>query len=272
MHNKKFILITGASTGIGRDICEVLASKGETILAGARKEEDLDDLNRIDNVTAVKLDVTKDDDIQKAREYIEKNATKLDVLINNAGIGLWGPLVDIPESMMRQTLEVNLFGVYKVTKAMFSLLHKARGRIINMSSVSGKISPPFIGPYTISKQALESYSDVLRRELGPLGIKVAVIEPTNIGTPIWKKAEDQAEEIKKHVSPLFMEKVEKLISSHAIESGPKNCMPVREVSDAICKAIYSKNPATRYPVVQNKLMFKIFQLFSDKRLDKMFTR
>jgi len=265
---QKTILITGASTGIGRDIAETLAARGEQVFAGARKQTDITALNEIANITALSLDVTKEEEIRAAVDLITEKVGHLDVLINNAGISQGGPLVDMPEALLRSMFEVNVFGPYKVTKACFPLLHTAKGHIINVSSVSGLVATPFLGVYCMSKHALEAYSDSLRHEVRPLGIKVSIIEPGAIKTPIWDKASELSNGSEQWISPLFLERSKKL-ADLVIPEGKENSLPVAKVSKTLCKAIYSKHPKTRYLVVDHRFLLKLFMLFPDSLVDKL---
>ena len=271
INSQKIILVTGASTGIGRDIAEVLSAKGELVFAGARKQSDIDTLNKISNITALRLDVTNDNDIREAVEFIEAQGRTLDVLVNNAGIVKGGPLVEIPEMELRSIFEVNLFGAYKMTKACFPLLYKAKGRIINVSSVSGKFTAPFLGPYCMTKHALESYSDALRQELQPLGMKVSIIEPADVKTPLWNKGDQLKTEVEQWISPLFQERGNRFVE-RAIQNGKQNGMPVSLVSKAICHAIYSSKPKTRYPIVEHRFLYKLLLQVPDPLLDKLFQK
>lgn len=162
-------LITGASTGIGRHAAEYLAGEGAIVFAGARRSADLEALGLIDNIVPVRLDVTSHDDIAAAVELVEKQTDQLHGLVNNAGVAFGGPIAVLAEEDLRTQLEINVFGVFRVTKAFFPLLHAGKGCVVNISSVSGTFTAPFMGPYSMSKFALEAYSDALRREVSPHG-------------------------------------------------------------------------------------------------------
>ncbi|MBU0991062.1 MAG: SDR family NAD(P)-dependent oxidoreductase [Proteobacteria bacterium] len=188
---KRAILITGASTGIGKEAARHLTEKGFSVFAGVRKEKDallLTDQSG-GSIKPVILDVTRKADILSAVNTIqnETGSSGLYGLVNNAGIPFGGPLEYMDIENIRMVMEVNLIGAISVTQACLPLLRKGHGRIVNISSISGRIALPFVGPYAASKFALEAFSDSLRVELRPFRIPVSVIEPGDVATPIWEK-------------------------------------------------------------------------------------
>jgi len=195
------ILITGVSTGIGRAIAEELLNSDFIVIGSVRNLKDADNLQEKYKgyFFPVKFDVTKKEEIEKSKIEIEKilteNNSYLSCVINNAGIALGGPIRYLDVDIFRKQFEVNLFGLIEVTKSFLDLLidsnnHKMKNKIINIGSISGKRSYPFVGPYTASKHALEGLTDALRRELLIHDIDVVLIQPGPIRTPIWDKAPD----------------------------------------------------------------------------------
>ena len=195
------ILITGVSTGIGRAIAEELLNSDFIVIGSVRNLKDADNLKEKykGSFFPVKFDVTKKEEIEKSKIEIEKilteNNSYLSCVINNAGIALGGPIRYLDVDIFRKQFEVNLFGLIEVTKSFLDLLidsnnHKMKNKIINIGSISGKRSYPFVGPYTASKHALEGLTDALRRELLIHDIDVVLIQPGPIRTPIWDKAPD----------------------------------------------------------------------------------
>lgn len=178
------VLVTGASSGLGLRMTEVLSTNGFFVYAGARSPEDLDRLNAMPNVEAIRLDVTVQSEIDAAVERVRSAGRGLWGLINNAGVVVAGPLIELPEADMRFQLDVNLLGPYRVTKAFAPLLIDSRGRILNTSSLSGIVSGAFIGAYSISKHGIEAYTDVLAAELAGFGVSVAAVEPGNYKSDI----------------------------------------------------------------------------------------
>lgn len=182
-------MVTGASSGIGAAVARDLAARGFRVFGTVRRAEDSGGLEAA-GVTPLLLDVTDAAGIARARAQVERAlaGAPLAGLVNNAGIPAAGPLELYPLDELRRVLEVNLVGTVAVTQAFLPLLRAARGRVVNIGSVSGRTALPFMGAYAASKFALEAVSDSLRRELLPLGVRVIVIEPGSFQTRIWSKA------------------------------------------------------------------------------------
>jgi NAD(P)-dependent dehydrogenase (short-subunit alcohol dehydrogenase family) len=181
-------LVTGTSTGIGRATVLALAAKGHTVLAGVRRAEDAP---QAAGVEALVLDVTDDEQVAALGRRLA--STQLDGLVNNAGIAVSGPLEGLRPEDWRRQLEVNVVSLATVTRAALPALRAARGRIVNVGSIGAVVSPPFLGPYAASKAAVRALSASLRRELLPLGVRVTLVEPGAIDTPIWTKGLDASE-------------------------------------------------------------------------------
>jgi NAD(P)-dependent dehydrogenase (short-subunit alcohol dehydrogenase family) len=188
---QKAVLVTGASTGIGRKITERLAADGYFVYAGARKDSDLAALDAIENVDAVRLDVTNPAEIAAAVETITKAGRGLYGLVNNAGVAIVGPLVDTKDEDFKWVMDVNVFGPYRVTKAFSPLIVASKGRITTISSISGILSRPTFGVYSMSKHAIEAFGDALAGEMEPLGVKVSLVEPGNYRSEIGKTASER---------------------------------------------------------------------------------
>jgi NAD(P)-dependent dehydrogenase (short-subunit alcohol dehydrogenase family) len=188
----KAVVITGASTGIGRACALHLHALGFSVFAGIRKTADGEALRAAtgERLQPVYLDVTDGESIRAAARTVEAGCRDggLAGLVNNAGIAVAGPLEFLPLDSLRSQLEINVVGQIAVTQALLALLRRAGGRIVNMSSVSGRVAAPFLGPYSASKFALEALSDCMRLELRPWGISVSVVQPGPIATPIWNKS------------------------------------------------------------------------------------
>jgi NAD(P)-dependent dehydrogenase (short-subunit alcohol dehydrogenase family) len=189
-------VITGASSGIGRACATRLAESGFRVFAGYRSEADASSLaaGSSGDLEPVKLDVTDPDQIAAASARVGEavGAQGLWALVNNAGIPVTGPVEALPLDELRRQLEVNLIGQVAVTQAFLPALRRARGRIVNMTSVGGRVATPFMGAYHASKFGLEAISDSLRRELAPLGVAVCVMEPGSIATGIWERGREHA--------------------------------------------------------------------------------
>ena len=259
----KFILITGASSGIGRACTEFLAYKGFKIYAGARKKEDIELLSRIENVIGLEIDVTDDKTIEAAFDYIKNENSGLFAIINNAGIARAGPLMDISTNDLVEQFNVNLIGIHRITTIFFPLLLESKGRIIMISSNSGFFAAPFFGPYNSSKYALEGYSDTLRRELLLYDIKVIIIQPGRISTSIWEKGESL---LNKYNDSLFGEEAYK-IGKYAIEKGRTDSLDPIEVAKIIYLALTKKKTKNRYMIVPDKFRNKMLKALPSKMVD-----
>ena len=184
----KAVLITGASTGIGRKLTEHLAGRGYFVYAGARKQADLDALGAIKNVQAVKVDLTKQEDIDAAVVSITKEGRGLYALVNNAGIATVATTADTSMEEFDLLMDVNVYGPYRMVKAFTPLIVASKGRIANIGSIAGVLAPKDLSAYTMSKHAIEAFTDSLALQLAPLEVKVSVIEPGNYDSDIGKSA------------------------------------------------------------------------------------
>jgi NAD(P)-dependent dehydrogenase (short-subunit alcohol dehydrogenase family) len=184
----KSILVTGASTGIGRKITEHLSANGCLVYAGARRARDLDSLAAMRNVRPIRLDVTSAQDIAAAYRRVMNDGIRLYGLVNNAGVATLGPIVDGREDEFDLVMAVNVVGVYRVTRAFAKSIMATRGRIVMIGSIAGILANGHVGAYSMSKHAIEAFTDSLAQELEPAGVGVSIIEPGNFGTDILKNA------------------------------------------------------------------------------------
>ena len=184
----KAVLVTGASTGIGRKITEHLAGRGYFVYAGARKQADLDALGAIKNVRAVKLDVTRQEDIDAAVTTITKEGRGLYALVNNAGIATLGSTADTTMEEFDLLMDVNVYGPFRMAKAFTPLITASKGRITNIGSISGVLASKDLSAYAMSKHAIEAFTDSLALQLAPLDVTVNVVEPGNYDSDIGKSA------------------------------------------------------------------------------------
>ena len=265
MQPDKWILVTGASTGIGRAAVDSLVAGGFHVYACARKAEDLDELAQIKNVVPIELDVTNEEQINSAVEFVNNRNTGLFGILNNAGIAEVGPLMDLETDTLRWQFEVNFFGQHAVTRAFFPWLLGSKGRIVMMSSDSGFFATPFAGAYCASKFALEGYSDSLRRELMDFGVDVVLIQPGRVKTPIWDKS---MRFLDRFPGSIF-EKTAVTLGKHALEKGKTSGLEVSELGKVILQAFNTRKPKTRYLVSQNNLKYYLVKILSDRRIDRM---
>lgn len=271
------VLVTGASTGIGRATALRLDSSGWQVFAGVRKDADAESLGAeaSPRLVPVTLDVTDPGQIAAAADRIEAEAEGgLDGLVNNAGVAVPGPLETVPLDDLRHQLEVNLIAYVAVTQAMLPQVRRAEGRIVFLASIGGRIAFPFGGPYHASKFATEAIGDVFRQELRPWGIDVAIIEPGSIDTPIWGRGQDKAAEIEAK-SPqtgiLYGAAIEKF--RKLIEDTAERGIPPEKVAKAISHALESSRPRTRYLVgLDAKVQARLRPLIPTRLFDRIVAR
>ncbi len=249
---QKAILVTGASTGIGRYIAERLAKDGYFVYAGARKQKDLDELSAIDNIQGVRLDVTKQDEIDAAVETVREGGRGLYGLVNNAGIFIGGPLTDVSVDELEWIMNVNVYGVVRVMQAFAPMIIESKGRITTTGSISGIGSGRFSGHYSMTKHAIEAYTDSLAVEMAPLGVAVSVIEPGNYDSQIadtaLKRMREKLDLYRNQDSP-FAEGFEEWLSRDWSRGQHK---PPEEVAEAAAAFFSAEKPLRRYMTVPNE--------------------
>jgi NAD(P)-dependent dehydrogenase (short-subunit alcohol dehydrogenase family) len=245
------VVITGASSGIGEACARRLAGAGFQVFAGVRNEADGERL-RGNGIEPLRIDVTDADSIAAAARQVAEavGSAGLAGLVNNAGIAMPGPIEHQPIEDFRRQIEVNLVGQVAVTQAFLPLLRIAKGRIVNMGSIGGRVAVPLLGAYAAAKFALEGVTDSLRRELRPWGMQVAIIEPGTIATPIWDKGIDEADDVVERMGPEAAERYRGLIGvvKVASQDGAKNGLPPDAVAKAVEHALTARRPKTRYLV------------------------
>lgn len=275
----KTVIITGASTGIGKCCALYLDRRGWKVFAGVRRPADAQALTHESTgaLTPVFVDVTDSASIAAAAACVTGAVGKagLDGLVNNAGIGVGGPLEFIPISDLRKQLEINVIGQIAVTQAFLPLIRSAGGRIINMSSISGRVAMPFVGPYAASKFALEALTDSLRNELHPWGIKVVSIQPGSIDTPIWDKTLASSRQMRQNLPPqseaLYGTTMDQLFE--AVEKTGRRGIPSERVAQVVYQALTVSHPKTRYRVgVDARLAALLVNLLPDRLLDWLIRR
>ncbi|HEY6731216.1 MAG TPA: SDR family oxidoreductase [Solirubrobacterales bacterium] len=246
------VLVTGASTGIGRATALRLDASGWQVFAGIRDSAAAESLQQAASarLVPVTLDVTEPDQIAAAAERIERESEGgLAGLVNNAGVAIPGPLETIPLEDFRHQLEVNLVAYVAVSQAMLPQVRRAEGRVVFVSSIGGKVAFPFAGAYHAAKFATEAIGDVFRQELRPWGLKVAIVEPGSIDTPIWERGQRKGDEIEAR-SPrtkiLYGPAIERF--RKAIEDTAARGIPPEKVAKAISHALESSRPKSRYLV------------------------
>ncbi len=265
---RKIVVVTGTSTGIGQATAELLAKRGYTVFASVRKEADGAQYDANPNIHPLLMDVTDHAAVKAGAETVAaflKPGDSVVGLVNNAGIAVAGPISHVSLSAVRKQFEVNVIGLLATTQAFLPLLQAGnpRGRVVNISSVAGKMTSPFLGIYSASKHAVEAISDALRREQMPFGIKVVVIEPGPIATPIWDKGtEVTANKFRDtEYAPII-----KRFMRYFVEQGRKG-LPPQSVAALILTALETPNPKTRYLITPNRMQFLLSIWLPEKMVD-----
>jgi NAD(P)-dependent dehydrogenase (short-subunit alcohol dehydrogenase family) len=277
-------LITGASTGIGRATALRLARAGWTVLAGVREgaagEQLAQEPGTDGRLIPLALEVTDPGQVAQAAARLQELAARggspsagLDALVNNAGIGVGGPLELVTAEDMRRQFEVNVLAQVAVTQAMLPALRRAHGRIVFVSSIGGRVATPFLAPYAASKHAIEAIADGLRIELASSRVQVALIEPGSVATPIWDKGRAEAEratippELQAeygHV-PAAMDKI--------LEQTARRGIPPDQVAEIIERALTARRMRARYLVGREaKAMLLLRRALPDRAFDRVLRR
>ena len=267
------IVITGASSGIGYGLAHELIDRGYTIFGSVRKKEDADRLKVEfgEQFVPLLMDVTNMASVERAADLVRTHlkGTGLGGLINNSGISFLGPVEHLAIEKVEYNFNVNVLGIFRVTQAFLPLLGTTKeystqpGRILNISSISGKISAPYMASYTGTKHAVEGISHCLRKELLPFGIDVVIVGPGQVQTPIWEK--DSLDDFK---GTLYSSSMIKFFT-HLVNKGKKG-MTLRECSRRIADIFEIEKPKTRYAIVQNKIQNWILPLLVPDRVADRF--
>ena len=239
---RRAVLVTGASTGIGRKVTERLAADGYFVFAGARRAEDLRALGELKNVQAVRLDVTKQDEIDAVVDLIRKSGRGLYGLVNNAGIATVGTVADMKPEEFDLLMAVNLYGPYRMTRAVEPLILASKGRVINMGSIAGIGFSSSLMAYGMSKHALEAFTESLVLQLKESGATASIIEPGNYNSAIGKNA----------VLRLGPDAAELRDKGYRLEADRSQYKEPDEVADAVEKALSEPSPKRRYMVTPNQ--------------------
>jgi len=250
---QKAVLVTGASSGSGRVIAETLAERGYFVYAGARKQADIDELNAIANMQAIRLDVTVQSEIDAAVETVRNEGRGLYGLVNNAGVGDLGPLIEIPESEVDFIFDVNVMGPYRVTKAFAPLIIESKGRITTIGSRAGVLTRVFYGPYSMSKHAMEAFTDALSYEMDKFDVKVTIIDPSGfkskIGEASFKRMQDRGFNVEDSLYSSEWEAMRMFETEGKIEV--ENDVP-EQIANAVIDTLEAETPQIRYLTVGSK--------------------
>jgi short-subunit dehydrogenase len=266
MNENKVVLVTGASSGIGKAVVQGFLGQGMTVYAAARRVEKMEDLKAAGAKT-VYMDLTQDESIQKALDSIKKESGDVGILVNNAGYGSYGAVEDVSLEEARRQFDVNLFGLARLTQLVLPGMRDMHsGRIINISSMGGKIYTPLGAWYHATKHALEGFSDCLRLEVKPFGIDVVVVEPGAIQSEWEGIAAESAQ--KTSGAGAYKDFTQKVVATMKDVYKNGQPSPPEVVANTVVKAALKKRPKTRYAVGKNaKLLLTLRSWLSDRGFD-----
>ncbi len=267
--SKKVALVTGASSGMGAATAKKLAEQGVVVYGAARRVERMSELEKV-GIKTLKLDLTDDKSIEATIKMIIKNEGRIDILVNNAGYGSYGPIEEVPIEEARRQFEVNIFGLARITQLVLPHMRKQQsGRIVNISSMGGKIYTPLGGWYHATKFALEGWSDCLRVETKQFGIEVVVVEPGGVATEWGDIAMDNLRSV---AADTAYQSMANTLADASAGMKPK-LTPADELGETIAHASLTENPKTRYVKgYLAKPILNMRKLMSDKMFDKAIMR
>ena len=271
------VLVTGTSSGIGRGLCQALIEKGYKVFGTVRNKKDAIELKKEfgENFDALLVDVTDEKQVIKAKEIVHNYLGRkpLTALINNAGIATLGPVEFLPTSDFKKQIDTKILGTFICTKIFLPLLGTDNnlsgnpGRIVNISSIlGGKIGSPFMSGYCASKHAVEAFSESLRRELKPYRIKVIIVAPGSVSTPIWKEVKKQKDQ-NRYYKTKYGISFRKILNS--LESFDQNSLSMKQLTNVIIQSIETKNPKIRYNPTKDPIQ-KIWPYIPKKIMDSFF--
>jgi NAD(P)-dependent dehydrogenase (short-subunit alcohol dehydrogenase family) len=249
--DQKTVLVTGASSGLGRVMAETMAARGYFVYAGARKDQDIEELNRIENIQAIRLDVNKPEQINAAVKTITQAGRGLYGLVNNAGVVVLKPLIEIDEKDFHFQMNVNIYGPYRVTRAFAPLIIESKGRISIIGSIAGTLSSATWGPYSMTKHAMEAYADALKDEMSKFGVQVSLVEPgtykSKIADSALKRMEQRDQTRENSQFQAEMTESVNWLAAFQDESGDP-----AEVAAVVMHALFDDAPKSRYLIVPNQ--------------------
>ncbi len=272
------VVITGSSTGIGRACAIALDREGFDVFAGVRKPEDGEALRAgaSARLEPLIIDVADGASIAAAAERVrEATGGRVAGLVNNAGVAVPGPVEAVDLDELRRQLEINVVGQVAVTQAFLPMIRAARGRVVLMSSIGGRMSFPHLSPYNASKHALEAIGDSLRQEMRQFGVEVAIVEPGSVSTPFWGKGQAEAPKARAAMSTeqlaLYSGQLDQVEA--AAEKTAGRGVPPERVAEAVVQALTAQRPRTRYVVgTDAKIQVQLRKVLPDRVLDRLVAR
>ncbi|WFE26569.1 SDR family NAD(P)-dependent oxidoreductase [Solwaraspora sp. WMMD791] len=268
---QQLTIVTGASTGLGAAAARELARRGFHVLAGVRRDADADAIRSAD-IEPVALDITEPEQVAALAARVASDPRPLHALVNNAGIQVNAPVETLPMEQWRWTFEVNLFGHISVTQALLPALLRSKGRVVNVSSIGGKVAMPTYGAYAGTKFALEAVSDSLRREVAPLGVPVIVVEPGGVRTEMATRGIATANRLAAQMTPEQEERYGDLVQANnsLMASGTESGLTAEAAARVVAKAVTTRRPRTRYTIGRDAaLITRLTRLLSDRMLDRV---
>lgn len=264
-------VVTGASTGMGAATARAFASRGHHVLAGVRRQADADAL-AAPNLHPVLLDITRTDQIAELTAAVGSAGRPLRVLVNNAGIAVNAPVEVLPLAEWRRQFDVNVFGHIEVTQALLPELLRHRGRIVNISSVAGRLAQPTYGAYSGSKYAMEAVSDALRRELAPEGVGVVVVQPGAVRTQMVGRGGVTARKLAADMTPDQERRYGRLMDAVLAQSDAflRDGVDATRAARVIVTAATTPRPRTRYTIGRDAaLLTRLSRILPDRALDRV---
>jgi len=271
---QEIAIITGASTGIGAATARELARRGFHVLAGVRRDRDADAI-RGPGIEPLIIDITKPDHIRAlaARVHGDPQGRAVRALVNNAAMAVNAPVEAFAIDAWRRLFEVNFFGHVAVTQALLPALIRSKGRVVNISSVGGRIAMATYGPYAGTKFALEAVSDSLRREIAPFGVQVVVVEPGAVRTEMAGRAIAAAHELASTMTPEQSQRYGGLVQAVAAQTASftEAGLPAEAAASVIAKAVTARKPRTRYTIGRDAALLTLLaRILPDRMLDRVF--
>ena len=269
--SQQMVIVTGASSGIGAAAARELARRGFHVLAGVRRDRDADAI-RGPGIEPVLVDITNAEHVRTLAARVDEDpqGRRLRAVVNNAGMGVNVPVETFPMGAWRNLFEVNLFGHVRVTQAVLPALIRSKGRVVNISSVGGKVAMATYGPYAATKFALEAVSDALRRELAGTGVQVVVVEPGAVSTEMPSRAISAANDLAAAMTPEQQLRYGGLIRAVNAQtvSHTTSCLPADAAATVIATAVTTRRPRTRYTVGREAALIRFTRFMPDRVLDR----